>query len=315
MAYQTDSDGNYFVGNTLDDTGFTFVSDLPDCLTAALGAGNYAVKTPIASAANNVADMADVRLEWRPSGVGETLSGAITLNNIVQNYYSETNTNMSGFVLNANARFGIKPFDGGGSYATQTPMRNAAGQYLNIYPGTISVTALSLGGRARLFATITQQEVIFYLGTQDYSQFFIGYQGVLQNISSQFSGAFPKGSVGFSCANVYGTPDIGGISIWTDNTVRRLTFATHSLSCTTASGLTLGSNLWMTDLPFRFNASSNNNPIIGTPKNLKLAIGTSVALGTLYQPSTPIDGGSNLWLCVGRHPGFTNGRIMMRVKT
>lgn len=315
MTYQTDSNGNYFVGSSLDDSGSNFVTDINTCLNAALGSSNYALGSlPTTSNASTPDNFGNTRIEWRPQGVGDSLTGTITLSSAApassgSRYFD------NGLTLNSNARFGMYPYTCSQNDRINSIIRNSSGAQVNAGTTGLGMSVFSMGGTTRAYATITQNELIFYITNTNYNQFFLSYQGVVRSLSSTFSGSHPKGCVSLQMGNIFGTTASSGNSIWTDDTARALLMSSYTNACTVASGQTFGTNLWMTDFMCRFNASGNNNPYIGIPKNLKLAIGTSITPGNLYQPSTPIDGGSNLWLCAANYPNFTNGKIMLRVIT
>jgi hypothetical protein len=157
---------------------------------------------------------------------------------------------------------------------------------------------------------MSNQELVIVGANADFSQYGVCYQGLTVQVQSPFT-TYPRGCVGWRrvIKNQNATNFTNGHSVWADGARGALLTTDYTIACQAGTG-TFGGNLWMTDLMFRFNAPSNNNGMIGLAKNLKIAVGSSVVAGSLY--NNPVDSGSPYWLCVG---AYGTRKLMLRVKT
>jgi hypothetical protein len=295
MPFTTDSTGNIFIGASYDMSVATFAADLDAALTQAFGAGNYATQNLSATRST----LAGFRLEFRPQGVGETLSGTITPNTNQALYREDL------AVLHANARLGVIPFNLNSSGCSQLAIRAGA----NPLYVTASTTRTLDNNYTRFLATITPKEIIFLAAHTDWSNSMISYIGVLQNSSTPFG--FPVNCAGFTKHFVSNSSHFETyLAPWVDQSAGSLLTPNYAPACQAGTG-TFGTDLWMSDFVFRHNRVLNNYPFIGHPNNLRIAVGASVTVGNLYR--YPEGSASPYWLCIGT--ASSDKKLMMRIKT
>jgi hypothetical protein len=312
MAYSTDGNGNYYIGQFAQEINFSYNSSnfilnnsaatLQTDLTTIFGLLNYRFSAFFGSWVNGTLPVANANgIDWK------TANDPITT--LVKRFrflvYSDGSAPGAASLVFYN--------DNGITIDTQVSSSTSANgtiyqsYIVNQYGMTvISHTTSSLTVPSYQIGTLTELiDVNTTIPTNSSVPYYSGFYKNKLLLLRKASLTTIEGEHRIEQTNTSNKP----ILLTAD--------AVYGITC--SDGQTAGTDLWMTKLHVFDNTSRSNGVSskysrIGTVPNLAIGIGTSWIIGRMYAPATNLfPGNNNKWLCVGNWNNLANRFVLVNV--